>query len=376
MAAAAEVIAATEAWFRSRGIPHFTEDYSVRRDVLTRGLPFLTFVLFLEVFLAINPAWPLWANVLVVIGGVALLAVAWAGSNVLQRRGLPDLPARVGGVQLLVFLLAPPALIVASRGDWVLGGWTVAANVGVLVLAYVTVSYALLPMLHWAGRRLIRDALDVVGLLARALPMLLIFVTFLFINAEVWLLAGSLEAALLAAVIGLFVLVTSMFLIFRLPAEIGALETFTDAAQVQALIEGTPVAGMAGAGQAIRLDAPLRRRQWANAGLVVLFTLSLQVLVVSTLVGGFFLVFGIIAMDEQVVASWISREPRTLDGSRLTVELLQVSLFLGAFSGFYFTISTMTNREYRTEFFEEVVGEVRQAFAVRAVYLGMLAGER
>ena len=36
-------------------------------------------------------------------------------------------------------------------------------------------------------------------------------------------------------------------------------------------------------------------------------------------------------------------------------------------------ISVLTNREFRDEFFEEVVGDARRAFAVRAVYLGVLA---
>lgn len=50
-----------------------------------------------------------------------------------------------------------------------------------------------------------------------------------------------------------------------------------------------------------------------------------------------------------------------------------VAMFLAAFSAFYCTISVPANREYRDEFVEEVVGEVRQAFAVRAVYLGAIA---
>ena len=60
----------------------------------------------------------------------------------------------------------------------------------------------------------------------------------------------------------------------------------------------------------------------------------------------------------------------------MTAELLQVATFLAAFSGFYFTISVVTSREYRDEFFEEIVGELRQAFAVRAVYLGVIAQRR
>lgn len=372
-------IEAIEAWFRRRGLPHFIEDYSARRDILTRASPFLTLVLLLEVFLLIEPGWPWWANALVVASGTALLAAIWAGVNLLRgRRGrsLFALPEQVGGVELLVFLLAPAAIL---AGNWEGAVSVVALNAVVLAGVYLTVSYALLPMLGWAGRRLVGDIRDVVGLFARALPLLLLIVTFLFINAEVWQLAGTLSGASLVAVIALFIVVTGVFLIFRLPAEIGELGTFASAERVAALVQGTPAGDEALVAGAILLDAPLRMRQRLNATLVVIFTLALQVVFVSALVGGFFLLLGIVALDSGLIASWTASEPRRLlelDGSggrAVTVELLQVALFLAAFSGFYFTVSVVTNREYRDQFFEDVVREVRQAFAARAVYLGVLA---
>ena len=53
----------------------------------------------------------------------------------------------------------------------------------------------------------------------------------------------------------------------------------------------------------------------------------------------------------------------------LTRELLHVSAFLAAFSGLYFTVVLLTDATYREEFLEEVLADVREAFAVRAVYL-------
>jgi hypothetical protein len=53
----------------------------------------------------------------------------------------------------------------------------------------------------------------------------------------------------------------------------------------------------------------------------------------------------------------------------LTEELLRVAGFLAVFSGLYFAISVLTDTTYREEFLEEVVGEIREALAVRAVYL-------
>ena len=53
----------------------------------------------------------------------------------------------------------------------------------------------------------------------------------------------------------------------------------------------------------------------------------------------------------------------------VTKELLKVSIFLAAFSGLYFTVVLVTDATYREEFFDEILAELRQSFAVRSVYL-------
>ncbi len=374
-----DTFAATEKWFRRRGIPHFIEDYSARRDVLTKALPFLILTAVFEVTLVFNPAWAWWINVLLVAGACAALGATWAGINFLRGRPLRALPERVGAVELIVFLLAPSIVAAVFAGDWEVAPLFVVLNALILGIVYVTVSFALLPIMRWAGWLVIRNAASVVGLFARALPLLLLIVTFLFINAELWSMAASLEGARFWLVIWLFAVVTVVFVIFRLPAEIGQIERFAGAERVADLVRGTPVEGLVLREDALDLDAPLRRGQRTNASIVVLFNLSLQVVSASMIVGAFFLVFGVLALGEGVIASWIQGDPRVLaelgwpQGAVVTEELLRVALFLAAFSGFYFTISVLTNREYRDEFFEDIVGEVRQACAVRVVYLGAIA---
>ena len=191
-------------------------------------------------------------------------------------------------------------------------------------------------------------------------------------------MAGTIETPRLVALTGLFALVAAAFLISRLPVELSDLASFDRPERVIELVQGTPAAGLGVTPGSLRMDAPLRRGQWVNVGLVVLVALTLRVLFVSTLVGVFFLVFGAIAMDRNTVSSWTQSDPRVLlnlpwAGTALTAELLQVAVFMASFSGFYFTISVLTNLAYRDEFFEDVVGDVRHALAVRAVYLGALA---
>lgn len=372
-----ETIAATEAWFRRRGTPHFIDGYNARSDILTRAMPFLTFVVVLEVSV-FNLDWAEWINVLLVAGACVAFGAGWAGLNHLRGHPLRALPERVGAVELGVFLLAPPTLSAVVLADWALLPSVLVLNLLILAIVYVTVSFGLLPILRWAASLLIRDVAGVVGLFARALPLLLLFMTFLFINGEVWNMAGNLEGDSFGLLIGLFVLMTAVFVLFRLPAEIAEIERFSGPARIAELVRGTPVEGIDLAQGMLHLDAPLTRSQMTNAGVVVLFSLTVQVLFVSMLVWGFFLILGILAIDAGLVASWTEGAPRVLAevsglrGAVVTAELLQVATFLAAFSGFYFTISVVTSQEYRDEFFEEIVGELRQAFAVRAVYLGVI----
>jgi hypothetical protein len=78
-----------ERWFRSRGIPHFIDDYSASPDVFARALPTFTLVLLPELIGALNFAWPWWADVGVAAASLAATVGVWAVVN--TRRGRPAL---------------------------------------------------------------------------------------------------------------------------------------------------------------------------------------------------------------------------------------------------------------------------------------------
>ena len=374
-----ETAAATERWFRRRGVPHFTQDYSAREDILTRALPFLILVLVLEAFLFNDPNLPLWVNALTVVAVLALLAAAWAGLNLLRRRRPLALPQRVGIVEVLVFVFLPGLLAGVLSWNWVNFPPLAVFNVFILAVVFVIVSYGIVPIAIWALRMLVVRLGEVVGLFARALPLLLLVVTFLYINAEVWRIAAFIDLELLVAIVVLFGGITSVFLASRLPAEIRDLEEFHSAERVRELARGTPVEGVNLMDGMLSLDIPLRRRQWLNSGLVVLVSLALQVVFVSALLGLFFTVFGVIVVNESVVLEWVGRESEVLlrfgdqpESLALTVAHLKVATLLSTFAAFYFTVSMVTNPEYRAEFFEDIVADLRQALAVRALYLSAI----
>jgi hypothetical protein len=181
-------------------------------------------------------------------------------------------------------------------------------------------------------------------------------------------------------VITLFVVIGTAFALVRLPQQISELSSFESWERTTERVQGTPMEEAVDAlAQPDDETTPLSRRQWQNVGLVVFVSEALQVVLVTVFVFVFFVVFGMITLTQSVQYNWVGRrvEPLwTLDISGdeyvMTEELLKVSLFLAAFSGLYFVVVMLTDAVYRREFLDEVVSDVRDAFAVRATYLEYL----
>lgn len=375
------VLRRTEHWFIARGTPHLIERYSPTRDVFTRALPVLTLILLGELLNALNVEWTWWANLLAVAGGFGLVTGIWLVVNVARGRPAFSLPKKVGQAELGVFVVAPALVPLVFGGQVVAAAVTLAANVGVVVVAYLGTSYAVLPLVRWAIGKTAHEVRAVVGLLARALPLLLLIVALLLFNAEVWQANATMGGLAYGVVLALFVVVGLGFLLTRLPTEIDQLAMFDDADGITALVSESPLAPYVHDWAPAAVGAQqLGRRQRGNVMLVVLVSQGVQVLIVSLMIGGFFVLLGLLAIDPEVIAAWTGHaEVGTLARGEvlgqelvMTAELLRVSGFLAAFSGLYFVVYVITDATYRQEFFEEVVADVRRTFAVRAVYLRML----
>ena len=124
----------------------------------------------------------------------------------------------------------------------------------------------------------------------------------------------------------------------------------------------------------------MSRRQRGNVLLVLLFSQAVQVLLVTVSVTAFFFLFGLVAVRPAVIAAWVGELGAgeltrwTSFGHTfvLTRALLHVAGLLGTLSGFYFTVYVITDATYREEFFDEILGQVRQTLAVRTLYVALL----
>jgi len=376
----AELLAATEQWFLKRGIPHFTESYNAKEDVFTRALPVLALVFLLELFGAANLEWAWWINVLAVAAGVAVVVGLWALVNAVRGRRWSQLPDAMGPVELAAFVVLP-ALLPLIGGQVVSAVVTALVNLVVLGLVYLVLSYGIVPMVRWALGQTTKQLGAVAGLFGRALPLLLLFTVALFINTEVWQVAASLDGLLFWTTVAFFMVAGTLFLVLRLPGELKKLrEQLAGEALVDACV-GTPMEAPAAELEPEGLveAVPLGKRQQGNVLLVLFFSQAVQVLLVSLAISVFFFVFGLFAIRPEVIEAWLgdigSETLATwqLFGRQieLTRALIHVAGFIGALSGFYFTVYVITDGTYREEFFTEIVADVRQSLAVRNVYLSL-----
>jgi hypothetical protein len=366
-----------ERWFVLRGLPHFVErttDAPIL-DAWTRALPLLVVAYLLLGFNALDlENWTVGQNVAAGAAVIAMLIAAWAISNRLRGVATFARPTDIDAPELALFLLAPaiPILVFEQVGDAI---ESVVLGVILLALIYVWASYGIGALLRWGLQRGRSQLTGLGSLVARALPLLLLFNTFLFVNAEVWEMAGTLYGIAYVIVLSTFGLLGVVFALSRVPGLIRSMRSFESWSDIEQHLSGTPAAGAAlPSGDLV--DDPLTLRQRFNIGLIVLFGQALQITLVTVALTAFFVLFGFFAVSEVTASGWTRVEDihvfttATLGGRPLVLSepLLRVSAFLGAFSGMYFTVVLTTDETYRTEFADDVGPQVREALAVRRAY--------
>jgi hypothetical protein len=279
---------------------------------------------------------------------------------------------------LLVALVIGVAITVIELVVLDFGGGN-AAIVGfqaslVVIGVYVFVKLRVGGITVWAGRRTFGSLGLLFPLVTRALPLLLLFITFLFINTEVWQVASRLDGRVMWLTVLLFIAVAVGFLLARLPEELDVFDEQLDAEQIRAGCKGTPFEPMAQACSAEELDAAtdhIEGLQKVNLVLVLLIAQLIQVLLLSLSVFAFFLVFGSVAIHPDVIKAWLGDVDTLhplLGREWLSHQLLQVSVFLAAFSGLYFTVYAVSDGNYRKQFFSAILDELQQAISARAAY--------
>lgn len=287
--------------------------------------------------------------------------------------------------RLVPILLLLVAVAAASGGllGWLSEQYTAAPalwlSVTVLgLLWYASTALHARPLLGFALSRTLGSLRFVAPTASRALPLLLVFVTFLFVNAEAWEMTSNLPFGLLWVTVLLMFGLAVLFLLVRLPEEVDRVDDEVDDAFVVRTCAGTPLEA---ASREVAADPAIDPQEHAqvsgferwNLILVLLVIQTVQVFLLSVTVFAFFMLFGSLVMETETQQSWTGRDviPAAPFLPHVSLSLMKVSLFLASFSGFYFTVSAVTDETYRRQFFSVVESQLERAVGMRAVYLAM-----
>lgn len=405
-----------EKWFIKRGLPHFIENYKATEDVFNRALPLFVVLVVVQMGLELTSKTVTWKDRLIGggIGLAAVVVVILVANLVRQPRRWYRWPRKIGPAEITLLVLLGPVVGKLSGASW---GAVVAdffANIGVLALVYLLTAYAILPVLKWALRHSFEELGNLGNLASKALPMLALFGTFLFLNVDMWHIASSFEQRSQLWFTTLFFAgITFLFLMVRLPGEVKNLQGEYYLEAVVAASADTPLHEHVG-----DLDDELPqlrtdRRQRVNMLFVLAFTQVIQILLLSVVVFVYFVSLGKLAVTDGQVADWLKTPECSVKQPNLAVEdiqrlcgfteeqakswkhiidpgtlfgfsaripgtnlafsepLLRTAILLTTFSAFFFAVSAVTDEAYRKDFFESITGRLVKCLTIRCGYVNL-----
>ena len=375
----------TERWLRKQGLPHLIDDYSASDDVLTRMLPLFALLFAGQISLAYGDRFSGWAQAGITTLFAAVLLAAAVVVNLIRKRKPFQLPDSIGWLELGVVVLVPALLSMITATEYpVLGFVSIAvANLAIIGVGYVLVSYGVISMLAWSLKFMVRQLAQLIRLIARSLPLLLLFAAFLFLNNEMWQVATDFEAPFYAIILGLFVLASCAFLVVSIIDESKTLGEFSSWDEVLDQVRDTkaPVnnpATIAQASQHAFQKDKIPRKAKFNIGLLLFISQFVRFLLTGVIMGTFFTIFGLLAVRRNTIESWL-RSPDPIDPLAswdlfgheivLTWELLAVAGFIAVFSALQFVVSSLTDTNYKERFFDDIKDEINEVLAVRKLYM-------
>lgn len=405
-----------EKWFIKRGLPHFIEDYRATDDVFNRALPLIVLLIIVQMGLELSSHTVTWQKrgIGAAVGLGAVLVLFLTANLIRQRHAWYKWPKKVGVIEISLLVALGPAVGLVARASYQAVAADLAANIAVLIVVYALVAYAVLPVILWALRHSVKEVSNLVSLASKALPMLALFGTFLFLNVDMWHIASFLERQQLWTMVGFFAVITFLFLMVRLPEEVRSLSGLYTKASVLSAATDTPLIK-----HLHELDDDLHpispnRKQRINMLFVLAFTQIVQVLLLSLVVFAYFVTLGKLAVTNTQVSDWLNiPECEARYGSELYREelakcaspggwakivepgkwfgleaklpfhylgyhdvvfsepLLQTAILLTTFSAFFFAVSAVTDEAYRKDFFESITGTLIKSLELRCGYVNL-----
>lgn len=230
-------------------------------------------------------------------------------------------------------------------------------------------------------RSLMQTVMRRSGSMLQVVPLLLVALTLSFFSTEVWQTIGQLHGLPLVLTTLLFVGLAAVFATRQGRPDLDRLGVFVDGNELREALPARLANRLTEHDFAVAPVPHLRRGERANLIVILVLSQVVTAAVIAVIVFVFFVVLGVLTVDKAALVSWLGHDPRIAASWRLaghqyllTNELLRVSAFLGAFTGFYFIVSSSTDATLREHLVSGHERHVRACLAARHAYWNLLRG--
>ena len=362
-----------EHWFLAHGLPSVLRRGALLHRVWGRSAPALT------------------AAAVVAVNSIAIVAVT--GQHTVDITGRPDLAE---GVALALMTVVLP---IAALTGWLVSrirtptGRMIAANValalialgmifggpgrripvnlavGAILVALIVLATAsgVGSILGWAAEGTVSNLALIGGMIARALPVMLL--TFLvFFNGPMWQMTAVIGRERLWVGLGFLFVIAATFLVSSTLDRVRPILSAAPALDGNESLAGTPFENLPDG-----TAAPLLRSERANVVFVVATSQTSQVLTVALTTGAIFFVLGLILVSPETLDAWTrgaGRPDGQLLGMTLPIPdaLIQTSMLLTAITFIYLSAKAVTDATYRAQFLDPLIDDLRVTLVARDRY--------
>ena len=258
----------------------------------------------------------------------------------------------------------------------------------IVIGIYLAIFLGVDTVLGWSLKHAIHQLASLPPMIAKVLPVLMVSVLFIFVNADLWKLANGLSFPRTWAVLGLmgllavFVVVTTSLertarLLGRNRGDDVANFTENDYEHAAALEGGIWNTAQDWVEEKKILEhRPLKIAPWGNLIIIPMIGQIIQASFFMLLVFGFFMGFSSIAISDTTIESWMTVKPEHLKilgvDTNINAVVIKVSMIVAVFSGLSFVATTSSDEKYARSFLKPMIERIKHILVIRDIYLGLL----
>lgn len=258
----------------------------------------------------------------------------------------------------------------------------------IVIGIYLAIFLGVDTVLGWSLKHAIHQLASLPPMIAKVLPVLMVSVLFIFVNADLWKLANGLSFPRTWAVLGLmgllavFVVVTTSLertarLLGRYRGDDIARFTENDYERAAALEGGIWNTAQDWVEEKKILEhRPLKTAPWGNLIIIPMIGQIIQATLFMMLVFGFFMGFSSIAISDTTIESWMTVKPEHLKilgvDTNINAVVIKVSMIVAVFSGLSFVATTSSDEKYARSFLKPMIARIKHILVIRDIYLGLL----